>query len=114
MKQVEVLSWATLDALHHAATKVYETIGDLDIEEQMAVFCAIEDDYVALYYSEVDANFFRHFDDEEELFKYIQTRKNEIGEDDYETLDYDEDDENSDDNEDEEEDSDYSDKEDNY
>ncbi len=98
MQQVEILSWATLDALRQAATRVFETIGDIDTDEQMSVFCAVEDDYLELFYSEVDANFFRHFEDEEELFKYIQIRKNDAGEDDYEAVDYYEDDENFDEN----------------
>jgi hypothetical protein len=99
MQQIEVISWNTLDALKHSATKIVDTIGDLDTNEQMAVFCCIEEDYLELYYSEVDSNFIRHFEDEDEFFKYIGIRKNEFGEEEFESMEFYEDDEgNSNDN----------------
>ena len=75
MEQIEVISWKTLDALKKAATKIIEIIGDIDTNEQMAVFCSIEEDYIELYYSEVDSSYIRHFEDEDELYKYIEKKK---------------------------------------
>jgi hypothetical protein len=88
MEQMEVISWKTLDALKQAATHVEEIIGDLDTHEQMAVFCSIEEDYLELYYSELEGNYIRHFENEEEMLKYIELRKTEFGEDDFDSVDY--------------------------
>jgi len=85
---MEVISWKTLDALKQAATHVEEIIGDLDTHEQMAVFCSIEEDYLELYYSELEGNYIRHFENEEEMQKYIELRKTEFGEDDFDSVDY--------------------------
>jgi len=87
MEQIEVISWKTLDAIKNSAAMI-DTIGDLDTNEQMAVFCSIEEDYFELYYSELEANYIRHFEDEDEMYKYIDIRKNEFGEEDFETADY--------------------------
>jgi hypothetical protein len=100
MEQVEVISWKTLDAIKQAAN-ILETVGDLDTNEQMAVFCSIEEDFFELYYSELESNYIRHFEDEEELYKYLDIRKNEFGEEDYDTVDY-YDDDGFDDSEDDE------------
>jgi len=97
MEQLEVISWKTLDAIKQAASKVVEIIGDLDTDEQMSVFCNIEEDYLELFYSELDSNFIRHFEDEEEFFKYIGMRKSELGEEDFDSLDYYSEDSNFDD-----------------
>ena len=105
MEQIEVISWKTLDAIKQAAN-ILETVGDLDTNEQMAVFCSIEEDFFELYYSELESNYIRHFEDEEELYKFLDIRKNEFGEEDYDTVDYYEDD---DDSFDESEEDDYSD-----
>lgn len=94
MQQLEVISWQTLDALKNAATKVIETIGDLDSDEHMSVFCTIEDDFMELFYSELDANFIRHYDDEEEFYKAVETRKKEFGEENLESINYYENEEN--------------------
>lgn len=118
MEQLEVLSWKTLDALKDAATKIVEIIGDLDAFEHMSIFCQIDDDYMELYYSELDSNYIKHFEDEEEFSKSLTIRKKEFGEEDFDSMDYyDEnnnfDDENSDENfngyniKDEEEDDDF-------
>ena len=88
MEQIEVISWKTLDAIKQAATHTFETIGDLDTNEQMAIFCAIEEDFFELYYSELESNYIRHFEDEDEMYKYMDLRKNEFGEEDYDTVDY--------------------------
>ncbi len=87
MEQIEVISWKTLDAIKQAA-HILETIGDLDSNEQMAVFCSIEEDFFELYYSELENNYIRHFDDEEDMHKFIDLRKNEFGEEDFDSVDY--------------------------
>lgn len=97
MQQIEVISWKTLDALKGAATKLVEIIGDLDTNEQMAIFCTIEDDFLELYYSEADSSYLRHYEDEDEFFKYIELRKKELGEDEFASLDYYDDEGNPDD-----------------
>jgi hypothetical protein len=94
MEQLEVISWQTLDALKNAATKIVESIGDLDSDEHMSVFCYIEDDYLELFYSELDANFIRHFEDEEEFYKIVEVRKNEFGEENFDSVNYYEEEEN--------------------
>jgi len=88
MEQVEVISWQTLDALKNAATKITEVIGDLDTDEHMSVFCYIEDDYLELFYSELDSNYIRRFEDEEEYFKTIEARKKETGEEEFDSVNY--------------------------
>ena len=87
MDQIEVVSWKTLNAIKQVA-KIEEVLGDLDTNEQMAVFCTIEDDYLELYYSELESNYIRHFEDEEEFSKYIEMRKNEFGEEDFDSLEF--------------------------
>lgn len=104
MEQIEVTSWKSLDALKNAS-QILESFGDLDTNEQMAVFCSIEEDYFELYYSELESNYVRRFDDEEELLKFQEIRKTEFGEDDFVSSDfYDEDGEYDDTEEDEYED----------
>ena len=103
MEQLEVLSWKTLDALKDTSTKIVEIIGDLDAFEHMSIFCQIDDDYMELYYSELDSNYIRHFEDEEEFSKSLTIRKKEFGEEDFDSMDYynennNFDDENSDEN----------------
>jgi len=93
MEQLEVISWQTLDAMK-ARAKVVEVIGDLDTEEHMSVFCFIEDDFLELFYSELDANYIRHFEDEDEFYKTLESRKNEFGEEDFDSMGYYEEDEN--------------------
>jgi len=88
MEQIEIVSWKTLDALKDSATKIIEVIGDLDTFEHMSVFCHIDDDFLELYYSELDANYLRHFEDEEEFFKVLNLRKTEFGEEDFDSVDY--------------------------
>ena len=106
MEQIEVISWKTLDAIKQAA-HILETVGDLDTNEQMAVFCSIEEDFFELYYSELETNYIRHFEDEEEMYKYMDLRKNEFGEEDYDTVDYYDDDDDSFDESEEEDYTDY-------
>lgn len=99
MEQLEVISWKILDALKNSATKIFKTIGDIDTDEQMSVFCQIEEDYLELFYSEVESSYIRRFDDEDKFFSSIEGRKEELGEEDYDTSDYfDEDDDLADTN----------------
>jgi len=88
MEQLEVISWKILDALRNSASKIYKTIGDIDTDEQMSVFCQIEEDYLELFYSEVESSYIRRFDDEDEFFSTIEGRKEELGEEDYDTIKY--------------------------
>ena len=88
MEQIEVMSWQTLDALKDSASKIIETISDLDTDDHMSIFIKIDEDYIELYYSEVDSNYIRHFDDEEELFKYIDERNGELGDEKFDTIGY--------------------------
>jgi hypothetical protein len=88
MEQIEVISWKILDALKSAATNVVEIIGDLETNEQMAVFCSIEEDFIELYYSEVDSSYIRHFEDEDEFYKYIEISRKELGDENYEAVNY--------------------------
>ena len=103
MEQIEVISWKTLDAIKQAA-HILETLGDLDTNEQMAIFCSIEEDFFELYYSELESNYIRHFEDEDELYKFLDIRKNEFGEEDFDTVEYydDDDDDSFGDSEDDE------------
>jgi len=94
MEQIEIISWQTLDTLKAAATKIIEVIGALDTDEHMSIFCYIEDDYLELFYSELDANFIRHFEDEDEFHKTIEIRKAEFGAENFETMNYYEEEEN--------------------
>jgi hypothetical protein len=101
MEQIEVMSWKTLDALKQTATNIYQTIGNLDTNEQMSIFLAIEDDFFELYFSELESNYIRHFEDEEELLKYMELRKDQFGEEDFGGVEYyDEENEFDDSNED--------------
>ncbi|MDY0296366.1 MAG: hypothetical protein RB296_03525 [Acidobacteriota bacterium] len=95
MQEIEILSWTTLDALKEAATRVIDSIGNLDTDEQMSLFCAIEEDYLELHYSELEANYLRRFDDEDELFKHIAKRREELGEAEEEAMEYFEDDDDA-------------------
>ncbi len=88
MEQIEVMSWLTLDALKESATKTFETISDLDTDDHMSIFFKIDEDYLEIYYSEVESNYIRKFDDEDEFYKFIEERKNELGEDKFDTIDY--------------------------
>lgn len=88
MEEMEVISWTLLDAIKDASTRIIETIGNLDTEEQMSCFCLIEEDYLELHYSALESNYIRHYDDEDELFKQIALRQEELGEADLESVEY--------------------------
>lgn len=91
MEQIEVLSWQTLDAVKNSA-KIVEAIGDLESDENVSIFCTIDEDFLELFYSDLDANYIRRYDDEEEFYKAIEIRKDELGEERIESEDYYEDD----------------------
>ena len=88
MEQIEIISWKTLDAIKQAATHVYGIIGDLDTGEQMVVFCSVDDDFFELYYSELESNYIRRYDDEEDLEKNLESRRNELGEEEFDEVNY--------------------------
>ena len=88
MEQLEVISWKILDAIKNSASKTYEVIGDIDTNEHMSIFCQVDEDYIELYYSEVESSFIRHFDDEDEFFSAITDRKEDFGEEEFSTLEY--------------------------
>lgn len=88
MEQLEIISWKILDAIRNSATKTNEVIGDIDTNEHMSVFCQVDDDYIELYYSEVESSYFRHFEDEDEFFTAIDERKSEFGEEEFGSLEY--------------------------
>lgn len=79
MEEIEINSWLTLDAVKKEA-EIVETVGDLQSEHCMAVFCLIEDDYFELCYSDSASNFLRHYEDKEEFDLALETRKEEFGE----------------------------------
>ena len=77
MEQMEVVSWKTLDTIKQAA-RLVETVGDLEAVRQMVVFCAIDEDFFELSYNELESNFIRRFEDEEEMYRYLDMRKQEF------------------------------------
>ncbi|MDD8031988.1 MAG: hypothetical protein PHQ25_08340 [Acidobacteriota bacterium] len=77
MEEIEIYSWATLDALKKVAD-IIETVGSLNESHQMSVFCLIEDDYLELCYTDSASSFLRHFQDEVEFAETIEERKIEI------------------------------------
>jgi hypothetical protein len=92
MEEIEITSWLTLDAIKKKA-KVEETVGNLQTEHSMSVFCVIEDDYLELYYSDSAANYLRRYEDRDEFDLAMEQRKEEDGEAPFEEeeRDYDED-----------------------
>jgi hypothetical protein len=92
MEEIEITSWLTLDAIKKRA-KIEETVGNLQTEHSMSVFCTIEDDYLELYYSDSAANYLRRYEVRDEFDLAMEQRKEEDGEAPYEEeeRDYDED-----------------------
>jgi len=97
MEEIEIMSWLTLDAIKKKA-KIEETIGNLQTDHSMSVFCTIEEDYLELYYSDSEANYLRRYEDREEFELAMEQRKEEDGEASFEEepRDYDEDEEEED------------------
>ncbi len=88
MEELEIISWKVLDAIRNAASKTYEVIGDIDTNEHMSVFCQFDEDYIELYYSEMESSYIRHFDDEDEFFSSIEERKEDFGEEEFGSIEY--------------------------
>jgi len=97
MEEMEITSWLTLDAIKKSkAAKVVESVGNLQTDHNMSVFCIIEDDFLELCYSDSAANTLRRFDDRDEFDEALEERKEEAGEahfEEDEDRDYDEDEE---------------------
>lgn len=87
MEEIEISSWATLDALKKAAD-IIDTVGDLHESHQVSIFCVIEDDYLELCYTDTATNYLRRFEDNEEFEEAIEERKEEIEEGLYSGRDY--------------------------
>ncbi len=79
MEEIEVSSWLTLDALKQVG-EIKETLGNLQTEHTMSVFCEIEDDYLELYYSDSASNFIRRYENKEEFMMALEKRMEEAGE----------------------------------
>ena len=96
MEEIEVMSWLTLDALKKSkAAEVVETVGNLQTDHSMSVFCILEDDFLELCYGD-ETNALRRYDDRDEFDAAIEERKEDVGEahfDDDSDHDYDEDEE---------------------
>jgi hypothetical protein len=92
MEEIEITSWLTLDAIKKKA-KIEETVGNLQTEHSMSVFCSIEEDYLELCYSDSAANYLRRYEDRDEFDLAMEQRKEEDGEAPFEEeeRDYDED-----------------------
>ena len=88
MEQLEIISWKVLDAIRNSSSKTHEVIGDIDTNELMSVFCQIDDDYIELYYSEVESSYIRHFEDEDEFFSAIEERKDDFGQEEFGSPEY--------------------------
>jgi len=78
MEEIEITSWLTLDAIK-GATKILETVGDLQSGHSKSIFCTIEGDYLELYYSDMASNFIRRYEDKEEFEIVLGERKEEVG-----------------------------------
>ncbi len=105
MEELEVSSWATLDALKKAAD-IVEMVGNLQTGHSISVFCVIEDDHLELLYSDSASNSIRLYDDRDEFDEAREERKKEVGEapfNEEEEMGLEEDDEDEDEEEDEEE-----------
>ncbi|HRD01632.1 MAG TPA: hypothetical protein PLP57_03175 [Candidatus Saccharicenans sp.] len=74
MEEIEISSWATLDALKKAAD-VVETVGDFHSDQEMYVFCVLDEDYLELGYSTAGPNYLRHYADEDEFTEAIEKRR---------------------------------------
>ena len=100
MEEIEISSWQTLDAIKKAkAAEIVESVGNLQTDHNMSVFCVIEDDYLELCYSDSAANSIRHYDDRSEFDEALEERKEDAGEtpfEEEEDKDYDEDEEDED------------------
>jgi hypothetical protein len=60
MEEIEISSWATIDALKKAAD-IVETVGNLHSDQEMYVFCVLEEVYLELGYRLAGPNYFATF-----------------------------------------------------
>jgi hypothetical protein len=86
MEEVEITSWITLDAIRKAAD-VVESVGNLQSDHSMSVFCTIEDDFLELLYSDSAANYLRRYEDRDEFQEALDERKEDVGESPYDEED---------------------------
>lgn len=86
MEEMEITSWAILDAVKKASD-VVETVGNLQSEHNMSVFCTCEDDFLELVYSDSAVNTLRRFEDKDEFEEAIEERKEDGGESPYDEED---------------------------
>ncbi|MEN6310873.1 MAG: hypothetical protein ABFD80_04975 [Acidobacteriota bacterium] len=97
MEEIEISSWMTLDAVKKSkSTEIIESVGNLQTDHSMSVFCVIEDDFLELCYSDSATNCLRRYDDRAEFEAALEERKEDEGEAPYEEdedRDYDEDEE---------------------
>jgi hypothetical protein len=100
MEEMEITSWQTLDAVKKSkAAEIVESVGNLQTEHSMSVFCVIEDDYLELCYSDSAANSLRRYEDRDEFEEALEERKADAGEtpqEEEEERDYDEDEKDED------------------
>jgi len=82
MEEVEITSWITLDAIKKAAD-VVESVGNLQADHSMSVFCTIEDDLLELLYSDSATNYLRRYEDRDEFEEALEERKEDVGESPY-------------------------------
>jgi hypothetical protein len=96
MEEMEISSWLTLDAIKKCkAAEIVESVGNLQTDHSMSVFCILEEDFLELCYSDSAANFLRRYDDRDEFDEALEERKADEGEKPFEEeeRDYDEDEE---------------------
>jgi hypothetical protein len=86
MEEMEITSWAILDAIKKAAD-VVETVGNLQTEHNLSVFCTIEEDCLELVYSDSAANYLRRYEDKDEFEEALEERKEDGGETPYDKND---------------------------
>jgi hypothetical protein len=100
MEEMEITSWLTLDAVRKSkAAEIVESVGNLQTDHSMSVFCIIEEDYLELCYSDSAANAIRRYEDRAEFDEALEERKADEGEKPFEDdgdRDYDEDEEEED------------------
>jgi hypothetical protein len=88
MEEVEITSWMTLDAIRKTA-EVVDSVGNLQSDHSMSVFCTIEDDFLELLYSDSAANYLRRYEDRDEFQEALEERKEDVGESPYDEEDVD-------------------------
>lgn len=79
MEEMEITSWAILDAIKKTSD-VVETVGNLQSEHNMSIFCTVEDDLLELVYSDSAVNYLRRFEDKDEFEEALEERKEDGGE----------------------------------